>query len=349
MNRMNILLIMLISIFALSVLLFTACDVQKDDSPTIEEVVAEGLVYTLCDDGASYQLEGTEDMTISELVVESTIKGKSVTAIAEYAFEDCTSIDTIVLPSSITSIGDYAFSNCSYIADVYYDGSIADWCGISFDKATANPMWYADNCYMLDDSGDYCLVTEIVIPDNVTSIGKYQFVHIADITDVIIGDSVTSIGAFAFSKCTSLTSLTIGSAVVSIGDNAFSGCTGLTSIELPDSVVSLGVSAFFLCGNLANVTMSNSVVDIGVFAFGDCTSLTSITIPASVVNIDECAFYNCTNLTSVVFEDASTWYYTQDPSRARNMTGGTSLTIPDPTTAATYLASTYYGYYWYKA
>src|SRR5450759_2890693 len=46
-----------------------------------------------------------------------------------------------------------------------------------------------------------------------------------NLTNVAIPDSVTSIGAVAFAYCTGLTSVTIGNSVASIGGNAFYVCT----------------------------------------------------------------------------------------------------------------------------
>jgi hypothetical protein len=61
-------------------------------------------------------------------------------------------------------------------------------------------------------------VTEIVIPDYVTSIGDWAFSSCDGLTSITIPDSVTSIGKDAFESCYSLTRVTIGNSVTSIGD-----------------------------------------------------------------------------------------------------------------------------------
>ena len=114
---------------------------------------------------------------------------------------------------------------------------------------------------------------------------------------VVIPDGVTSIGRWAFSDCSVLIRVTIPGSVTSIGDWAFDGCTGLKNIIIPDSVTSIGDHAFSGCFGLTSVTIGNSVTSIGDCAFFYCRNLTRITIGSRVASIGNCAFIGCSGLT----------------------------------------------------
>ena len=190
----------------------------------------------------------------------------SVTSIGYDAFQNCTILTSVTIGNSVTSIGGSAFSGCSKLTSVYIT-DLAKWCTISFGNDYANPLDYAHNLYL---NGE--LVTDLVIPDSVTSIGNYAFYGCTGLTSITIPDNVTSIGKDAFSDCTNLTSATIPSFAISyisktnlqtviitsgtsIGDSAFSYCTSLTSITIPDSVTSIGLGAFSGCSGLESITI----------------------------------------------------------------------------------------------
>ena len=94
---------------------------------------------------------------------------EGVTSIGEWAFSDCSSLTSITLSESVTSIGNGAFEDCSSLTAVHIS-SIEAWCKISFEDYDSNPLYYAHNLYL---NGE--LVTELVIPESVTSIGNYAF------------------------------------------------------------------------------------------------------------------------------------------------------------------------------
>ena len=150
----------------------------------------------------------------------------SVTSIGESAFSNCYGLNSVTIPSSVTSIGNNAFWSTGLQKVIVSD--IAAWCGISFgDSYDSNPLHCAHHLFDKNST---------------------------EITDLIIPDGVTSIGNSAFVGCSSLVSVTISNSVASIGDNAFRGCTGLTSIEIPNSVTSIGSQAFCDCRGLTSIT-----------------------------------------------------------------------------------------------
>lgn len=99
-----------------------------------------------------------------------------------------------------------------------------------------------------------CLeLTNITLPNSVTSIDTYALFDNYYLTSIIIPNSVTYIGRYAFCFCRGLANIVIPNSVTTIDEWAFDGCTKLSSVTIPNSVTSIGESAFFGCSNLNEV------------------------------------------------------------------------------------------------
>ena len=182
-------------------------------------------------------------------------------------------------------------------------------------------------------------LTDITIPDSVTSIGEYAFsecpienavipalaamyiindklktvvitsgdsvpdqafrIYNKNLKSVTIGDSVKEIGGYAFESCTALISVKLGSGLTDIGGSAFRGCTALQSITLGNNVESIGNYAFYGCTSLKSVTTSESLKTIGDYAFSGCQKLNGIILPDGLTSIGNFAFQSCKSLTSI--------------------------------------------------
>ncbi len=172
----------------------------------------------------------------------------SVTSIGDLAFRNCSGLTTVTIPNSVTSIGSDAFYNCSGLVSVYYTGTIAEWCGITFGNSWANPLITAHNLYI-----DNNLVTDLVIPNTVTEIKDNAFYNASCFASVTIPNSVTSIGRWAFRGCIGLPSVTIPNSITSIDFGAFQDCSGMTSVTIGSGVTSIGYSAFYDCSGLTDI------------------------------------------------------------------------------------------------
>ena len=234
-----------------------------------------------------------------------------VTSIGGGAFYGCSSLTTITIPEGVTSIGEYAFYSCSSLAAIVvaegnttYDSR--NGCN-AIIETNSNTLIQGCSATIIPEGvtsiGKYaflgCSLTSIIIPESVTSIGGGAFLGCSSLTTITLPESVTSIGGGAFSGCSSLTTITIPEGVTSIGARAFYGCSKLTAITIPEGVTSIGDNAFAYCSSLTAITLPEGVTSIGKYAFLGC-SLTAINIPKGVTSIGNNAFYNCSSLKTVI-------------------------------------------------
>ena len=167
------------------------------------------------------------DKPTGELVIKD-----GTTCIGNGAFHNCQDLTSVTIPRSVVSVDNNAFQNCSRLTAVHII-DLAAWCGIEFKdeglSRSSNPLFYAHHLYL-----DEKEVTDLVIPEGVTSIGSYAFDNCSALTNVTIPDGVTSIGTCAFRKCGSLASVTIPPSVATVESHAFLWCFELKAVHISD-------------------------------------------------------------------------------------------------------------------
>lgn len=185
---------------------------------------------------------------------------KSLRSIADYVFESCSSLPSLTIPPSLLKIGSNTFSYCYRLSGVYITDLTA-WCRINFASLEANPLYYGHNLYL---NGE--LLTELVIPEEITEIKQH-----------------------AFSDCASLHNLYFHEGVTKVGDRAFYDCTKLRNIRFKPGLTFIGDSAF-RNDNMNFMTLPEGLLHIGSQAFAANESLTLTNIPASVTYVGDLAF-----------------------------------------------------------
>ncbi len=135
----------------------------------------------------AHHLYSDENTEITKLVIP-----EDVPRIGSYAFSGCSDLTSVTIPNSVTSIGYGAFYDCSGLEKVIVPNfDIKKWCSIDFGYESANPLYYAHHLY----SDENTEITELVIPDDMTSISQYAFYGWN--TYVVIPETINPYGAFS--------------------------------------------------------------------------------------------------------------------------------------------------------
>ena len=211
----------------------TVCQVPTTATP--------GVIYDISANGTYAEVIGYNG-TATVVKIASEYKGLPVKSIYKKSFENNLQITSIIIPDSVETIGEYAFQNCYYLKSItlgsgiksiaggafsmigsgnVYISDISTWLNIVFENGISNPA-NSHDLYINNQ-----LVTNLVIPNSITSINDYAFYGCSSLVSVEIPDGVTSIGRDAFSNCHNLESVVIPNSITSIDNYVFGGVNKL--------------------------------------------------------------------------------------------------------------------------
>lgn len=185
--------------------------------------------------------------------ITQLIIGDSVTNIGEAAFANCFYLTNVKIGKSVVDIGEAAFSGCNALSAVHIK-DLSAWCKIKFDDYYSNPTHRAHHLYLNDK----------------------------EIIDLVIPEDVTSIGQFAFEGCSALKSVTFNNSIVKIGGGAFSNCGGLTKLVIPESCETVQPNTFLGCIGLEEITLPSTCIVCYDYSFEDCTNIKRINCNATI-------------------------------------------------------------------
>ena len=281
----------------------------------------------------------------------------SIEYIGNYAFA-FSDLQKISIPDKAVYIGDMCFAKSDLelfgvrdeevnmketqnmqVWDKYFNGTVEPTIGYkAFWRAGTGAMTIPNGIIKIKkEAFEQSRITEITIPETVTSIGARAFLDCWYLNDITIPESVTVIGDGAFSAC-GVEKIAIPKNVEEIEGNPFKPCiwefeiavdSGNERFEVKDGVlfdkkekrlitalvkekyeVPAGTEiiedrAFYDCSVL-EVTIPEGVTTIGAKAFSYCYPLTEITIPEGVTTIGAEAFSYCHDLTKITIPESVT-------------------------------------------
>lgn len=190
------------------------------------------------------------------IIIPNNIEGISVKVIADNAFYEKSSIQSVKLPNSVEKIGSCAFQGCTSLQNVVLSDSLEEIGRQAFYKCES--------------------LRSVYLPNSVKRIGTMAFLETPNLSEVKFPDSSIEIERDAFKNC-GITGLIVTSNVHFVGDGndmwCFNNCNKLKSIIIEEDVINL--PNHFLCSStVKNITFKSPDTTIDITSFFDCPNLT---------------------------------------------------------------------------
>ena len=299
-------------------------------------------LYNLTIDEANTKYEFEDDIIYardnSTLIMLASVKDKETITIKEgikrlnaNALSECSKMKTLNLPSTLDRIGGDTFMRITLLETINFPNG--------------NDNFIAENGYLYNKDGKVLIYvaptkTKIEINEQVEEISTYA-IQSKNITELKIPDNVTTLDSSIFCMANSINKIDIGSGVINLKTD-FKNWGGIQNgLELtidtqnpyykvegnliltkdgkelvtyinkvqtqivPEGVEILQDKSFEDFRNATEIKLPSSLKKVGAYAFLYCTSLTEIQIPNSVETIGNVAFSQCSKLESIKIDKPS--------------------------------------------
>lgn len=235
------------------------------------------------------------------------------------------------VPSGVEVIGAYAFN---YFKDGGWNGIV-----LGADVKEAQAYAFANNSgtmtmtfndklevigtyafsYFYHTSGGKSL-TELVMPDSVTTIDDYAFYYCNALTSFTFGANMQNFGQDMFDRC-SITTYSInnpqylqvysdnvlisadGTEIVYVMPNS----TGASTFNMPNTVTKVTKAAFYENSVITEMTLSTNLETIEESAFENTAIASGLVLPSTLTYIGDRAFYGSRSITSIDYSNSATY------------------------------------------
>lgn len=302
------------------------------------------LYYTLKDtDEENTYVYLVEDPDTDEYIIVASGVGRmnDYTARSTVPWKDYVEkITKAYLDENVTSVGKYAFADMTNLKEVYLDSVTATADKNAFYNSGSDFTLYVGEKTTkipseLFSSNKQLKNISFASGNALKTIGREAFSTCTGLTEITIPDSVTTVEEGAFAGCSSVTTITLGENIVSVGQQAFNGETKLRTlnynavrlgdmqattlafaanentaaygegfiVNVGNKVTTVPAYAFYRCVNVQGVNFADrgALNTIGEYAFAGCENLVAVTLPTSLVTLSSRSFYEATKLATLSF------------------------------------------------
>ena len=255
-----------------------------------------------------------DNLFIKKLVIPESVK-----SLGNKMCYGAKNLEEVVLPNNITVIPDYAFENCSSLTNINIPTSLVQIRANAFSQTALKEFIAPESLkeiwlYAFKDAKEL----RNVELKNVTEIGDMVFDNCEKLESIVIPETLEEIGASVFGGCSSLQDIDLPNKPLALDHNTFYGSAyyedksnwengvlyvdnyllainsdflNLSEYEVKEGTIAIAINAFLNnAKNLTKITLPEGLKLIGDKAFSSLSKLESVNIPSSVDTIGYNAF-----------------------------------------------------------
>lgn len=267
-----------------------------------------------------------DNLFIKKLVIPESVK-----SLGNKMCYGAKNLEEVVLPNDITVIPDYAFENCSSLININIPTSLVQIRANAFSQTALKEFIAPESLkeiwlYAFKDAKE---LTNVELK-NVTEIGDMVFENCEKLESIVIPETLEEIGASVFGGCSSLQDIDLPNKPLALDRNTFYGSAyyedksnwengvlyvdnyllainsdflNLSEYEVKEGTIAIAINAFLNnAQNLTKITLPEGLKLIGDKAFSGLYKLESVNIPSSVDTIGYNAFAS-----TGIYKNSTNW------------------------------------------